>query len=361
MMVISFRSQGIPPEEETSMARRPRTQEQSPHRAQGRTRRARRRPMIELLEDRCLLSTTITVNTLSDPATPVAGQTSLRQAITTANADPGGGDTINFASGLTGKIGLTQGALPAISAAMTITGPGAAILTVDGLSASGIFAVTSQLNVSISGLTLANGKNDQGGAVSNTANLTISNCVITGNSASNGGGISNTGTLTISNSTIESNTAATSGGGIWDGGGQVTMVGCTVAGNSCTSLGGGVEAYTATLTMINCTVADNVALGFSAGGGGVAGFSASVTLSDCTVADNSAAFGGGILNYSPGGIVTLNNTIAAGNAPGGDISNRGQLVGSRNLVGDASSAGGLQNGVNGNIVGVDPKLRPSRI
>ena len=82
-----------------------------------------RRPMIELLEERRLLSTTITVNTLSDPATPVAGQTSLREAIAKANGDPGGGDTIDFAPGLTGIIDLNQGALPVINAAMTISGP----------------------------------------------------------------------------------------------------------------------------------------------------------------------------------------------------------------------------------------------
>ena len=79
------------------MASRRRTQEPSPHRTLSRTRGARRRPMIELLEERRLLSTTITVNTLTDPAAPVSGQTSLREAIATANAEPGGGDTIDFA------------------------------------------------------------------------------------------------------------------------------------------------------------------------------------------------------------------------------------------------------------------------
>src|SRR5271170_1548238 len=66
--------------------------------------------------------TTITVTTTAD-----SGTGSLRDAITTANANAG--DTINFS--VTGTITLLS-TLPAITADMTITGPGANLLTVTG-------------------------------------------------------------------------------------------------------------------------------------------------------------------------------------------------------------------------------------
>jgi hypothetical protein len=75
-----------------------------------------------------------------------------------------------------------------------------------------------------------------------------------------------------------------------------------------------------------------------------------LTLADCTVAGNQAGFGGGIETFGP---TTLENTIVADNPAGGAI--LGSVSGSHNLV-DAAAAGGLVNGVNGNIVGVDPRL-----
>ena len=74
-----------------------------PRRATSPIRKPRRRlcPSPEALEDRRLLAT-ITVNTLLDPATPVAGFTSLREAI----AEAGPGHTIDFSPGLSGTIDL---------------------------------------------------------------------------------------------------------------------------------------------------------------------------------------------------------------------------------------------------------------
>ena len=61
--------------------------------------------------------------------------------------------------------------------------------------------------------------------------------------------------------------------------------------------------------------------------------------------------------------MTISNSIIAGNDNGGSLP--ADLVGvvgrldpasAYNLIGDAATAGGLVNGVNGNIVGVDPAL-----
>ena len=56
--------------------------------ARRRRRERRLRPTLWALEQRALLSTTITVDNLTD--TPAPGQTDLRQAIARANMDGGG-------------------------------------------------------------------------------------------------------------------------------------------------------------------------------------------------------------------------------------------------------------------------------
>src|SRR5262245_33923410 len=104
--------------------------------------------------------TTFTVGSTADPGTPVTDCTSpsntdcsLREAIQQANANSGA-DTIVFRSGLTGSINLV-GQLD-INDALTIQGPGASVITVDGgLGTRIMYAdVSSGDLVSITGLTL---------------------------------------------------------------------------------------------------------------------------------------------------------------------------------------------------------------
>src|SRR5438046_482619 len=80
----------------------------------------------------------ITVTNTND-----SGPGSLRQAL----ADANDGDTIEFA--VTGTIGLTSGEL-LVDKAITISGPGAENLAVNGNATSGVFHVTGG-NVTISG------------------------------------------------------------------------------------------------------------------------------------------------------------------------------------------------------------------
>ena len=112
-----------------------------------------------------------------------SGPDSLRGVIANVCA----GTTVTFAPSVTGAIDLTSGEL-LINKTVTISGPGANLLSVQRSAAGGtpafrIFNITpNSVIATISGLTIANG-----------------------NSPSNGGGISNTGALTISNSTISGN------------------------------------------------------------------------------------------------------------------------------------------------------------
>ncbi len=87
----------------------------------------------------------ITVTNTND-----SGPGSLRQAL----ADANDGDMIEFA--VTGTIGLTSGELLVVKN-ITISGPGAKSLAVNGNNQSRVFHVASGQTVTISGLTIING------------------------------------------------------------------------------------------------------------------------------------------------------------------------------------------------------------
>ena len=126
---------------------------------------------------------------------------------------PGGGDTIVFSPLLQGAIDLSLGTLPTITAAMTIDGPGANVLTVDGQGQSGILSIGAGANVTISGLTLADGSAAKGGAILNSGGtLALSDCTLSGNTATNGGAIYSTGTTSLTGCTLSGNSATSFGG-----------------------------------------------------------------------------------------------------------------------------------------------------
>ena len=161
---------------------------------------------LEAFEDRTLLST-FTVANLND-----SGTGSLRAAVAAASS----GDTIAFARGLRGTITLTSGEL-LVTDSVTVSGPGANVLSVSGNNASRVFEVASGQNVTISGLTITHGAaSAQGGGILNDgANLTLSGVDISqntadesGSSGAGGGGIQSLdGTLVINNSKITGNQA----------------------------------------------------------------------------------------------------------------------------------------------------------
>src|SRR2546428_4332446 len=88
---------------------------------------------------------TITVTNTND-----SGAGSLRQAL----ADANNGDTITFA--VTGTIGLTTDEL-LVDKSITISGPGADNLAVNGNAKSRVFYIGAGRTVTISGLTITSG------------------------------------------------------------------------------------------------------------------------------------------------------------------------------------------------------------
>jgi hypothetical protein len=263
------------------------------------------------------------------------GPGTLRQAIIDASS----GDTINFAPGLT-TINLTSGEL-VINKSLTINGPGANLLTVQRNTTVQfrIFNIASgNFNVTISGLTIANGgSNGGGGGIVNQSSgtLTIMGCTISRNFAGDfGGGIASfNGTLTVTNSTISNNQAGLLGGGIY--GSNVTITNSTISANSALVNGGGIYTNSGTVNLTNSTISGNSA----SGGVGQSG-------------------GGGI--YNDGGTVNARNTIIARNTAtiGPDFSG-GLTSQGYNLIGNTSGMSittGASGTTTGNQLNVDPGL-----
>jgi hypothetical protein len=330
------------------------------HSAQRSPLRARQtsvRPHLERLEGRCV-PTLFTVSSAAD-----GGPGSLRDAITAANADPTA-STITFAPGLNGQtISLSSGALPAITANnLSIQGPGASALTVSGSGSSSVLSVAAgAAGVSISGLTVANGKSfNSGVGISNAGELTLSASVITGNVifigiSSGGAGIFNSGTMTINASTITGNQDIGNdhslGGGIQNSG-TMTIVASNISNNSSSAkliASGGGLSNSGTLTIQDSFIASNTVFTnfISASGGGIDN-SGTLTVTGSTVSGNSASPGlfggtasGGGLGLTAGSAALTNCTLTGNSAPSGGIKAGATLIMLNCTVAANSAGGGL--------------------
>ena len=276
-----------------------------------------------------LQAATITVTNTND-----SGAGSLRQAL--ANANDGG--TINFA--VTGTIGLTSGEL-LVAKNVTISGPGTAILSVDGNLMSRVFHIGSGKTVSISSLTLTNGSagsENGGGILNDHAILTMDSCALQNSGAFNrGGGIYNDGSagsaaLTILNSTVTLNGATDAGGGIYNdadnkGNATLAIVNSIVSNNAVGfadnfppgSEGGGIYNGVGAVTIASSSVNNNHAgipgPNFPTGtAGGISNYG-TMTITDSTITGNEVYFsGGGIVN---GGTLTINSSTVSDNGATG--------------------------------------------
>ena len=245
-----------------------------------------------------------TVTTLAS-----AGAGSLRQAIINANTSPGA-DTIDFAPGVTGEIWLTSN-LPTISEGVTITGPGATALAINGVSLYHAFDIDTQGTgaVTISGLTVTHSAwlgalsgDSQGGAVRVIdTSITLDAVVIRDSSSASitydafGGGIfvSNglgLGDVTISNSVIAGNgalsssqRAAAGGGGAWIEADNITIEGTEISENTSKYAGGAYVTAWQNLTIDDSLIANNLSHDYI---GGLAAGGHAVVVTDSVVSGN---------------------------------------------------------------------------
>ena len=285
-----------------------------------------------------LPQSTFTVSNTND-----AGQGSLRQAVLDANANAGA-DTITFDPSVTGTITLTSGEI-SITDSLTITGPGAANLTVSGNDASRIFHATGAADVSVSSLTLSHGSTTgNGGAIlfDYNASAELTDVIVSNSHGVSGGGVAGCtdGDITITDSQFVDNLATNFGGGLnlyCYRGGTTTISGSSVSGNQA---GDGVTTT-----------------GFSNGSGG--GFfitgSKAVDIHDTTIDGNSSvgvnghwnrAYGGGGYIGAWGGapatlrnVTVSNNSVSWGNSAGIELwSNSSAIVANSTFTGNSEDS-----------------------
>jgi hypothetical protein len=318
----------------------------------GRRPGRRYRPECTPLESRALLST-FAVRNLND-----TGPGSLRAAISRAEAAPGGG-TVTFASRLAGTINL--GSPLEISGNLTIQGPGASAIALNGQYATQDLVVDAGATASISGLTVTGGFGTAGGGLLNQGNLTLANMTFrnddagdggpvagdlpgTGGAIDNvagatlmisssqftrnyayngqgGGAIANAGSLTLSTSTFTGNTVRY--GGIADGPDGAALYNTAMANvDLCTFTANSLNSVDSTgaLTLRRSTITGDSMDGVVCSG--------TATIDSCTVSGNGA--GGGSSVYSNGGVfvsrggmVTLVNCTLAYNQGAGLMVMRG--------------------------------------
>lgn len=289
------------------------------------------------------------VNSLSD-----AGVGSLREAITLANGDAVA-DTIEFS--VTGTIDLAS-QLPTISEALTITGPGQTLLTIDaggGATSANfdvyrIFEIDGSgglIDVEISGLTLTGGDQaSNGGAILTSENLTLTDSTIIDNIAFRGGAIYNAaGTTTIERSRLTGNVGFSKGGAIYSAG-TTNIDSSTIDDNHATYGGAAYNTSGSSITLNSSTISGN----FAENGGGAIDNYGTVNLSHSTVTGNGTYLFGGGIRF---GTTTLSHTIVSGNEAQGSPSNlySGSFTGDFNLIGSDATVAGT-----GNVVSDDPGL-----
>ncbi|HEY0430722.1 MAG TPA: CSLREA domain-containing protein, partial [Pyrinomonadaceae bacterium] len=333
------------------------------------------------------------------------GACTLRAAIQEANS-VAGDDTISLAPFPPPSNIILSSALPAISDNVAISGPGGPsgfkINLFRNLAAGTpdftIFTINSGKTVTISGVTIINGRasgaTPNGAGIWNSGTLTLNSCRVAGNVASSlGGGIYNAGiagggvpaTLTINDSDI-SNNGAEGGGGIANAAvnasSTVTINNSTIANNRSATLGGGgihnsasSSTSLATLTINNSTLWGNAntATGSGAGGGGIYNAAASgnatstMAINNSTISENrdeAAGSGGGIFHVSSGsgsianltihnGTISDNEVTASGN--GGGIYSASSSSVTNLLLRDTIVAGNGRAEITNDISGaVDP-------
>ena len=295
---------------------------------------------LERLEPR-IAPAVFVVDTLTDDQDDFLGNAdgaiSLREAITAANTNqpfgdaPAGdatGDRIFFLPALSGGTLTIHNGQFSILDDLQLFGRDSeanvpAGITIDAARGSRIFFIDANQAVTITDLTLLNGRtaaNESGGGIHVTSgeDVTLTDVTLRANSTTlSGGGIYNEGTLTINSvallnhsAIVENSLPVGNGGGVFNNGGIVAIGRTLIARNHAGSGGGVANGGGGTLVVTDSTVDHNTALS----GAGISNFDAGSTfkLDASTVSINSTyAQGGGV--FLRDGNATITNSTISGN------------------------------------------------
>ena len=289
-------------------------------------------------------------NLCLDPAAPCR---TLAQAVVQSAA----GDTLRFAPGVYPTTGVT------LPHALTLSGDGAAAVTLDGQARGGVLTVAPGAAVTVEDLSIRHAAGQYGGAVrvapggeltlrrvtladnaaaqgaavyAAGARLTIEDSTLSGNSAALGGAIYlDAGTLSLARSTVTGNRAASGAGLYVAPPAAAGLQRVTLTGNTATVAGGAIYAA-GSLTAAHSLLAGNEA---GSRGGGLFNDHATVQIDYATFLDNMAPAGGAVDGT---GTSTLRYSVLAGRALcAGAVLGGGNLADEAGCGQPARSATGL--------------------
>jgi hypothetical protein len=280
------------------------------------------------------------------------------------NAALTGGGLVTFNCGGPVTIDISTGTgTKVITTDTTIDGGG--LITISGGDSVGVFSVKSGANFTVEHVTIANGRADGGGGISNSGSgaLTVTKSTFSNNrDKSNGGGgaISNIGggPLTVSGSTFKDNMAALLGGAIaFRSGSGLTVSSSTFTGNTTVGGGSGIVAGDAgPITVTNSTFTGN-----TGSAGGRAGCCVLLLLGDGPVTVTNSTFtgntGGAIFKLQDPPALLSNTILDAGSVAGDNCFSGGVYIdGGHNL--DSGTSCGFST-ANGSLSNTDPELDPA--
>jgi hypothetical protein len=240
-----------------------------------------------------------------------------------------------------------------ISKNLTITGPGASLLTIKAADGARAFRVASGVTLKIEGATIEGGNigSAGGGAIRNEGTLKLIHSHVKGGSTTTeGGAIYNTGTMDLVSSALSGGSAGQRGGGVLNASGATArIINSTVAENTTNGDGGAIYNF-GTLTVLQSTLAYNTAdadANFNGQGGAIVnGSGGTASIRNSFVTDN--------LDNTP-----INEPISGNGDPQGGILRHNNISGSFtdggfNFIQDASGSTSFTNNLNGNKVGFYP-------
>ncbi|NDE68370.1 CSLREA domain-containing protein, partial [bacterium] len=228
-------------------------------------------------------SDTVTVTTLADHDDGFCDEDcTLREAVMYSSA----GNTVNFADGLSGVINLES--TISIDHALSIHGPGSAQLSISGQANHTLFYVDIDMVVTISGVTMMNGYDND----------------------DDGGLIYSDGSLSVSHANLQGAYAEGSGGAIASYGPVLSLNDVVVSGNRSDSHGGAVYTQSDIFSVVSSTFVGNVS---DQAGGALYLAAGDIQIAGATFSTNQSAYGGGAMYIEAVSNVVVTSTSFTGN------------------------------------------------
>lgn len=292
--------------------------------------------------------TVLTVSNCDD-----SGPGSLRDTVASAIS----GDTIDLSDLTCSTITLIGGSIAVPQENLTVTGPGAPVLAIDGNAANRVFTHAGTGELTLSGLSVRNGQVIQGpdgewatgGCIESAGRVALEgvdviDCVAEGHFGAFGGCIRAQGASLVDSrleacraEVPETSVYSAYGGGLFVDGdnSSVNIVRSVITGNAViarqnTAHGGGVcNRGLGSINIEDSTLSDNIATGMPyVGGGGYFSISqgiggavfvgAPITVSGSTLSGNKATSGGAIASFdwqaNPSSVTLMNSTISGNEA-----------------------------------------------